>query len=81
MFIEEYGEECIRRYAGVYSSLLTVGSKSDVIEGTMMFKYNKDLRSNVIYYLRERLAGFMDVRYFVDDIHKVVIDKMFIDKM
>ena len=81
LFIEEYGEECIKRYAGVYSSLLTVGSKSDVIERTMMFKYNKDLRSNVIYYLRERLAGFMDVRYFVDDIHKVVIDKLFIDKM
>lgn len=72
LFIEEYGEECINRYAGIYSSLLTVSSKSDVIERTLMFKYNKDLRVGVIYYLRDLLAGFMDAKYFVEDIHNVL---------
>lgn len=72
LFIEEYGEECIKRYAGMYSSLLTVSSKSDVIERTMMFKYNKDLRVSVIYYLRDLLAGFMDAKYFVEDIRNAM---------
>lgn len=72
LFIEEYGEECINRYAGIYSSLLTVSSKSDVVERTMLLKYNKDLRGAVIYYLRDLLAGFMDVKYFVEDIRNVL---------
>ena len=31
LFIEEYGEDCIKKYAGIYSQDLTVSTKSDII--------------------------------------------------
>lgn len=71
LFIEEYGEECIYRYAGTYAKDLTVSSKSDIINIIYYLRYNESYRKNVLSYLRERLR-FMDVKYFVDNIYDVL---------
>lgn len=72
LFIEEYGTDCIFEYAGVYANMLTVKSKGDVIDIVYKLKYNSLLRQNIIYYLRKRLAEFMDVKFFVDKCFSVI---------
>lgn len=71
LFIEEYGEECIKKYAGIYYKELTVRSKSDIIDIVYELRYNDSYRRNIIAYLREHLK-FMDVKYFVEHIYNVV---------
>lgn len=70
LFIEEYGEETIYKYAGIYNNDLTVRSKSDVIDMVYFLHYNEDYRKKCIEYLRKHLS-FMDVKYFVDSIYEV----------
>jgi hypothetical protein len=71
LFIEEYGKEIIQRYAGPYAYLLTVGSKKDVIDRVMYFKYNDNIRKEVIKNLRWRLR-FMDSSLFVSELEEII---------
>lgn len=71
LFIEEYGRDCIRKYAGCYAEDLTVSSKADVINMSQYIKYNDSYRRNVIAYLRSHLS-FMDVSNFVLRIHEIL---------
>ena len=71
LFIEEYGEDCIKKYAGIYSQDLTVSSKSDIINIVYYLRYNDSYRRNVLSYLREHLK-FMDVKHFTDKLYYVV---------
>ena len=70
LFIEEYGEETIHKYAGIYSNDLTVRSKSDVIDMIYFLHYNEDYRYKCIDYLRKHLQ-FMDVKHFVDSVYDI----------
>lgn len=72
LFIEEYGEKTIKRYAGDYAEFLTVRNAMDVC-------YNVEILRNmsggkwineIIGYMRDRLK-FMDVKNFVDIIEEV----------
>lgn len=69
LFIEEYGEKTIEKYAGKLAPYLTVKNKSDVIDAVYAFE-DDNLRVNTIKYLREHLK-FMDVENFVDKIYEV----------
>lgn len=71
LFIEEYGKDVIKKYAGEYSQDLTVSSKSDIIEISQYLKYNDEYRVSCIEYLRDRLK-FMDVSNFVNTIYEVI---------
>ena len=71
LFIEEYGEETIQKFAGVYSELLTVRNKEDVVNATKFFKENYSEREEVILYLRKYL-GFMDAKEFVKDLKSII---------
>ena len=64
LFIREYGDNTIRKFAGQYSSLLTVKSKSDVIKKINVLKSDQRLYDNVLSYLRTHLRK-MDVTFFV----------------
>lgn len=72
LFIEEYGEDVIKRYAGCYAKLLTVSNKKDVCDTLYILRNGHDgkLIENIIEYLRDRLK-FMDVKNFVDIIEEV----------
>lgn len=70
LFIEEFGESCIKKYAGIYYRDLTVRSKSDIIDIVYFLKYNDSYRRNVLSYLREHLK-FMDVKNFVKQLYEV----------
>jgi hypothetical protein len=74
LFIEEYGEECIKKYAGDLANDLTVHSKADVIDLIYHFKEHKDTRKEYIKYLRRHL-NFMDVKNFVNKIEEVLIEE------
>ena len=65
LFIREYGDNTIRKFAGACANLLTVKSKSDVINKIDKLKQNQELYSDVLSYLRYRLTK-MDVSHFVD---------------
>lgn len=71
LFIEEYGDECIEKYAGIYSQDLTVYSKSDIINTVYYLRYNDSYRRNVLSYLREHLK-FMDVKNFTNTLYDVI---------
>ena len=71
LFIEEYGEACIKKYAGIYSQDLTVSSKSDIINIVYYLRYNDSYRRNVLSYLRDNMK-FMDVKHFVNKLYYVV---------
>ena len=68
LFIEEYGENVIKEFAGVYSELLTVTNKYDVISAVKFFEKNVLERKRVIYYLREYLGIMMDANNFVESL-------------
>lgn len=70
LFIEEYGNNIIRKYAGAFASDLTVHNKSEVIEKVMMFKNDLSKRKAIINYLRWRL-DFMDVSNFIANIQEI----------
>ena len=71
LFISEYGEDTIKKYAGEYAGFLTVDGKSDVDTIIRYLRLNPDVRLKVIEYLRNHLR-FMDVSHFVDDVESLI---------
>lgn len=71
LFIEEYGQDVIERYAGTFAKYLMVDSRKDVIDKVMYYKYNEGVRRAVILYLRGHLR-FMDSSIFIDTLEEVV---------
>lgn len=71
LFISEYGEETIKKYAGRFAEDLTVYDKSSVIDRVMYYKYNAGERKAVIGYLREHLK-FMDSSLFAETLEGVI---------
>lgn len=69
LFIEEYGEETIKRYAGDYADFLTVRNSMDVCKKVEELRKLSGGRwiEIIVEYMRDRLK-FMDVKYFVDKI-------------
>lgn len=70
LFIEEYGAETIKKYAGELAKILTVKSKRDVINKIMLFKRNVKFAKSALNYLRHHLS-FMDVKNFVSKIYEL----------
>lgn len=71
LFIEEYGEDAINKYAGYYAEFLTVRSAEDVCSKIKeLIELSRDKYYGIIDYLRNRLS-FMDVKNFVDVIEEV----------
>lgn len=68
LFIEEYGENVIKEFAGIYSELLTVTNKNDVISAIKFFEENALERKRVISYLREYLGTMMDANNFAESL-------------
>lgn len=71
LFISEYGEDTIKKYAGEYAELLTVDNKSDVDAIIRYLRHNPGERLKVISYLRNHLR-FMDVSHFIDDVESLI---------
>lgn len=67
LFIEEYGEETICEYAGMYANFLTVSDKEDVVDTIQVLSIDRNLRRKIIEYLRKHLR-MMDCKFFVDDL-------------
>ena len=67
LFIEEYGKDTIKEYAGMYSEFLTVTSKEDVKAKIDVLKENALLRRNIIKFLRIHLKK-MNAKMFVQNI-------------
>lgn len=67
LFIEEYGEETIKEYAGVFSDFLTVRSAEDVKEKVNKISSMPYAYATIMIYLRERLK-MMDAIEFVKEI-------------
>lgn len=63
-FIEEYGKETIKEYAGEYADFLTVRNKNDVLEKIDTLKIRGDYEK-IIDYLRSYLSK-MDAAYFIN---------------
>lgn len=70
-FIEEFGKETIKTYTGKYYDFLTVSSKDDLKNKIAQLNASPVLRWEIIKYLRMFLR-FMDVKYFVNDIHNLL---------
>lgn len=70
LFIEEYGTETIREYAGRYAELLTVRNSDDVLQRIDYFRNNLKERYVIIEYLRRKLK-FMDVKNFVEVLYEI----------
>ena len=67
LFIEEYGEETIHEYAGMYANFLTVSDKENVVDTIQSLSIDRKLRRKIIEYLRKHLR-MMDCKFFVDDL-------------
>lgn len=67
LFIEEFGNDVIERYAGEAASYLTVHDVNDVIKKMNELHDNFVMRVTIINNLREKLK-FMDVKNFVDEL-------------
>lgn len=65
LFIREYGDNTIKKFAGKYANLLTVKSKSDVIKKINVLKHDQPLYNDILNYLRHRLNK-MDAIYFIN---------------
>lgn len=65
LFIEEYGENVIREFAGAACEELIVRNKDDVVDKINKFKNDKTIRKSLIMFLRMYLQ-FMDVEGFVN---------------
>jgi hypothetical protein len=70
LFIEEYGDDVITRYAGAFKDFLTVRSDEDIIDRYTRLKQQPTLHLDILNYLKKRLR-FMDVVYFVDELEKL----------
>lgn len=71
LFIEEYGEDVIDKYAGLVKDELTVRDKGTVIDRVMYYKYHQEERELIIKYLREHLV-FMHSKLFVETLEEVI---------
>jgi hypothetical protein len=70
LFIEEYGDNVINKYAGAYKDFLMVKSDVDIIDRYTRLKQYPMLHIDILNYLKRRLH-FMDVVYFVDELEKL----------
>ncbi len=70
LFIEEYGEETIKKYGGKLGKYLTVRDKADVIDKVYALE-DDNIRIKTIKYLRDHLK-FMDVSNFVKEIYEII---------
>ena len=68
LFIEEYGDELIKKFAGGAAKYLTVRSADDVEKKSSELFTNYVMRCTIINSMRERAEKFMDVRFFVDEL-------------
>lgn len=68
LFIEEYGDELIKTFAGGAAKYLTVRSADDVKKKSSELFTNYVMRCTIINNMRERVEKFMDVRFFVDEL-------------
>lgn len=68
LFIEEYGDELIEKFAGGAAKYLTVRSADDVEKKSSELFTNYVMRCTIINSMRERAEKFMDVRFFVDEL-------------
>lgn len=73
LFIEEYGEQTIKQYAGKYAEELTVRNYEDVIRISEKLNENVEFRNKVLSYLRTHL-WFMDVSSFARNVYNVISD-------
>lgn len=71
IFIAEYGEQTIKKYAGFFADALTARNKNDVVKIVDYLNNNILLRQVIIEYMRNRLA-FMDASNFVKDVLELV---------
>ena len=71
LFIKEYGNETIKKYAGKYYKLLKVNNREDVKHVIKLFKQDLLLRKEVIQYMRKHLR-FMDSKFFIDDVEELL---------
>ena len=72
LFICEYGNDTIDRYAGSFKNDLIVYDKKDVVDRIMYYKYHQGEKKAIIQYLREHLQ-FMDSNIFAQTLGEVVI--------
>ena len=68
LFIEEYGESTIRKFAGRHASFLTVSDVDDVKKKIGKLSEDHASRFAIINDVREHLKKFMDVKFFVDEL-------------
>ena len=72
LFIEEYGVDTIKEFAGKYAEFLTVKSAKDVVDKINYFKCHPEEYINIIKYLRDYLRK-MDVSNFVNALNEVIL--------
>lgn len=70
-FIEEYGVKTIEEYASPFANFLTVRNKEDIKKKVEYLKDYCFARAKIIDSLRRNLS-FMDVKYFVNELYKVL---------
>lgn len=68
LFIEEYGDELIKKFTGGAAKYLTVRSVDDVEKKSSELFTNYVMRCTIINSMRERAEKFMDARFFVDEL-------------
>ena len=64
-FAEEYGDDVIEMYAGIFSNLLKVRSAEELMTKTRMLEEDRELASHVLCYLVSHLS-FMSSDKFVE---------------
>lgn len=64
-FAEEYGDDVIEMYAGIFSNLLKVRSAEELMTKTRMLEEDRELASHVLCYFVSHL-GFMSSDKFVE---------------
>ena len=68
LFIEEYGDKLIEKFAGGAAKFLTVRSVNDVKKKSSELFADYTMRCTIINSMREQVKKFMDVRFFVDEL-------------
>lgn len=64
-FAEEYGDDVIHKYAGMFSNLLKVRSAEELMTKTRILEEDRELAYRVLCYLVSHL-GFMSSDKFVE---------------
>lgn len=71
LFIEEFSDNVISTFCGMYNSLLVVKDKNDVKAKCEYFRSRPEEREKVVKYMQHRLK-FMDAKYFVQLVSGIV---------